>query len=911
MNDPKAINEAAADPKGAEPSMMHENLAVNDNAEVSLLQEEEVGDGVPSFDEQELSSSSRCQEEHSERQAVEDIGSEAQVCSTPQQVLYEIDNRIDRKLGEQQQQHSECIASPASSTTVAMAAASESKSAAAAAAAAAPMTRDEKASLQQAMPQEVGAFATPGPAPYNSFEIARQRRILTSALTSSANTTTSRLSTTQHEDNDTFDPEVGCNFALGAPVSAVRVDHDALEDRIRQDIIRSSTQAHVIAMEKSSSSFRTSQQQQTAKSTEDDECAGGNEKTRNQRLGPVAIVVVVLMVVVIVIVAIATLGGSSEDELAVSSDEALAGNVESPSSQEETNPEPLSTLEAKLEQIRSRRQLLCALAGHHNWRNEIVDLEWKDEYASYGGQIEADLCRAIAAAVFGKGGEDKVEIMAKRGWHKSRTQDIEMDVYVGTLSPTMEHDIYLDEAKTGYSFSVPYYYEGLRFAGLPSDVRCAEDIYASRVLDQDIDVADECMDVKVCIPEFHMHSANGTMFEGFVEKFPQSLVVSSPSNASSFDGMLLGECTVVAGYKEAISTEEAMNAGIDSNYTLGDLFVPKMPRAIVTKDDSPEWSDFVNWVLLSLASAAQQNITKASAEEMPLVPLFGDSNKASFRDAVHAVGNIDEVLMKSQPESPDTIMKHVKNDGRMIALPFGPTQATELAPLLESSTMQSILDRGTMRCAIHDARPGFADTFQDQYQGIDVDFCLAVAAALFSTDNPRQDNRIEFVAVDGQTTDGFALLARQDVDILAGAIWTLENDVQEPATGEGYSFTQPYFYRPTHSRVSLDVEVNLCLATRQDDSLWSSFASWVVASTIFAEQTSIAKESADSMPKVDLFGSPFENMFQHAVGCVGNYGEIWEANLEPLVARSGPNVLQTSPQLTMQGPRFYIPPLAA
>lgn len=44
------------------------------------------------------------------------------------------------------------------------------------------------------------------------------------------------------------------------------------------------------------------------------------------------------------------------------------------------------------------------------------------------------------------------------------------------------------------------------------------------------------------------------------------------------------------------------------------------------------------------------------------------------------------------------------------------------------------------------------------------------------------------------TEDRFMLLASGDVDVLSGGNEKLETDVLEPISGEGFAFTQPYFY---------------------------------------------------------------------------------------------------------------------
>ena len=58
---------------------------------------------------------------------------------------------------------------------------------------------------------------------------------------------------------------------------------------------------------------------------------------------------------------------------------------------------------------------------------------------------------------------------------------------------------------------------------------------------------------------------------------------------------------------------------------------------------------------------------------------------------------------------------------------------------------------------------------------------------------------------------------------------------------------------------------------------------------------------ANHMPVVNRFGSSYKRMLRDAVFEVGNYAEVYERSVEPVVPREGgPNMLNTDagPQLT-------------
>lgn len=67
---------------------------------------------------------------------------------------------------------------------------------------------------------------------------------------------------------------------------------------------------------------------------------------------------------------------------------------------------------------------------------------------------------------------------------------------------------------------------------------------------------------------------------------------------------------------------------------------------LVTRQEDPQWSDFVNWMSLSLVYAEMHGINQVTSNEMPIVTLFGPSLNRVFRDTIHSVGNYGEVYEK-------------------------------------------------------------------------------------------------------------------------------------------------------------------------------------------------------------------------------------------------------------------------
>jgi len=95
--------------------------------------------------------------------------------------------------------------------------------------------------------------------------------------------------------------------------------------------------------------------------------------------------------------------------------------------------------------------------------------------------------------------------------------------------------------------------------------------------------------------------------------------------------------------------------------------------------------------------------------------------------------------------------------------------AQDLAPA--GPTLQAIRERGHVICATADPLPGFAQVGPDGlWSGFDVDFCRAVAVAIFN-----DASRMEFVPLSGDSR--FAQLQTGSIDLIArNAPWTMRRD---------------------------------------------------------------------------------------------------------------------------------------
>ena len=99
-------------------------------------------------------------------------------------------------------------------------------------------------------------------------------------------------------------------------------------------------------------------------------------------------------------------------------------------------------------------------------------------------------------------------------------------------------------------------------------------------------------------------------------------------------------------------------------------------------------------------------------------------------------------------------------------------------------TLQTVRDRGFLKCATSDPVVGFAQPgAEGRWTGFDVDFCRAVAVAIFN-----DATKMEFVPLTGEAR--FAQLQTGEVDLIArNGPWTMRRD-----TGYGAHYVGASFY---------------------------------------------------------------------------------------------------------------------
>ena len=216
-----------------------------------------------------------------------------------------------------------------------------------------------------------------------------------------------------------------------------------------------------------------------------------------------------------------------------------------------------------------------------------------DENGNWTG-IDVDVCRAVAAAIFGKGGDEKVEyfpVSAKERFTKLTAG--EYDILSRNTTWTLSRD-----AKIGLTFNGVNFYDGQGFM-----VR--KDLGVSSALE--LDGASVCVNTGTTT-ELNLADyfrANGMSYEPVVFEKADEVV-------AAYDA---GRCDVHTTDKSGLAAQRTKTAQPDDHMVLPET-ISKEPLGPVTREGDEPWSDIVFWVLQALITADELGISGADVKNI-------------------------------------------------------------------------------------------------------------------------------------------------------------------------------------------------------------------------------------------------------------------------------------------------------
>jgi len=240
---------------------------------------------------------------------------------------------------------------------------------------------------------------------------------------------------------------------------------------------------------------------------------------------------------------------------------------------------------ATLDDVKARGTLNCIVS------TGVAGFAAPDDKGNWSG-IDADLCRAVAAAVLGDG--DKVNFVPTTG--KTRFTALnsgEGDILFRVTTETMSRD-----ADLKLTFLPVNYYDGQGFM-------------VSKELG--VSSAKELDGASICIQ-------TGTTTElNAADYFRTNNISYEPvpveTNAEAQTNYLAGRCDAFTTDASALASTRSSFESPDDHMILPEI-ISKEPLGGAVRQGDDQWADLAKWVVNAIIAAEELGVTQANAEEM-------------------------------------------------------------------------------------------------------------------------------------------------------------------------------------------------------------------------------------------------------------------------------------------------------
>jgi general L-amino acid transport system substrate-binding protein len=290
---------------------------------------------------------------------------------------------------------------------------------------------------------------------------------------------------------------------------------------------------------------------------------------------------------------------------------------------------------ATFDTVRQRGTLNCGV------NVGIAGFALPDSQGNWRG-MDADLCRGVAAAVFGD--PTKVRFVPLTAVQRfTALQSGEIDVLIRQTTLTMTRDTNL-----GMRMVQPYLYDGHGFM-----VRRDANVRTIRDMDG----------MTVCLsPGTTNEMVTADAFRTAGAQLRPVLQERMQDNAQALQ----------AGRCDAIGTDATQLAALRSQFSRPDDFVileerfSKEPYGPVVRRDDQEWFDVIRWVVFGLIEAEELGVTSQNAEQMR-----STSQNPSIRRLLGASPDLGDAL-KLRPSWMFDVIRAIGNYGELYERTIGP-----------------------------------------------------------------------------------------------------------------------------------------------------------------------------------------------------------------------------------------------
>ena len=283
---------------------------------------------------------------------------------------------------------------------------------------------------------------------------------------------------------------------------------------------------------------------------------------------------------------------------------------------------------ATLDAVRQRGELRCGVSG------QIAGFSLPDSQGVMRG-LDADFCRAVAAAVLGDG--EKVKFVPTTTQNRfTALQSGEVDLLFRVTTWTLGR-----EANLGTLFAGINYYDGTAFL-----VKKALNVKAAKELDG----------ATICVqPGTSTELAIADFFRTQNIKWTPVLIADVAEIRGAF---LSGRCDAYSTDFSGLASFRFTQGEKKDDFILLPDIISKEPLGPMVRKGDDKWFDIVRWTMFGMIAAEEMGVTKANVESLAeskipdirrLIGLEGDLGKAMGVDnkfvvaILKSVGNLGEV----------------------------------------------------------------------------------------------------------------------------------------------------------------------------------------------------------------------------------------------------------------------------
>lgn len=288
-----------------------------------------------------------------------------------------------------------------------------------------------------------------------------------------------------------------------------------------------------------------------------------------------------------------------------------------------------------VQDIIQRKQLRCGVS------EGIPGFSRPDANGRWSG-IDADLCRAVAAAVLGDPARTRF-VPLKASARFPALQTGRVDMLARNTTWNMSREVLLK-----VTFPGVWFYDGQAFM-----VRA----------DSGIATAAALQGATVCVEKGTTHERNMVRYFAARGRAVETMEVDSAAGAAA--AFFAGRCRAYTSDAAQLAVLRLQAPGGAQDFTILPERISKEPLGPVVRNDDPSWASVVRWVLYLLVMAEERGITRANAPATvpETLALLDDATRAradwdyAARElrlrpdwalqAIRAVGNYGEVFERN------------------------------------------------------------------------------------------------------------------------------------------------------------------------------------------------------------------------------------------------------------------------